>query len=997
MAPDLSKGLPKISQKDVDDLITAQKALMKTPSEKISPQDLVVSVGSVYNACNDIKQNIGNSISLAKKKDFFIFVDSWMPWVDKALKANANGLKGIDPDNALGTFVNSVSKERLFYSNLVSVLSMYEGYPGGKPLSPTQAEVFAHFLTKMADKTVANYYQCRLLVEGMMEVVSGRSPDNWNFTFPNGDAKDFVENVLKNGLPPGFKADNIQSTKTSVSFTLAPAPVTEDKISDFLTSELTTAPKQQIKMKTTPIKTRPDGVTRLSTSSKTSFSEASISASYTADKKAALAATSDQPFSCMEKTMQQKVSAAVYYGEKFETDQFRSKGIAEEQVKNLIYDLASRFGFVIPPDTLNAWLVSKEPGKGQEFLNKLKAANITLDVTGSADMAMYFDGKNKAEWASVADKNLKLAEQRSSLVIARLKEFNTMIMKADPGNTGFAFSDKPKGKLHFFQDGLPAEAAKYSYTPGDGAANMSALMAYLKTIKDAKPVNLDVAADGAIINPNKITPIYAAFRVGENTINFTQKDKEEATKYYDKLLKTGAVVQDGAGYKAGNASLLNKYFRRMDGDPSLNGAPGAKEGMIYEGKVAKSTKDNYIPPNIFSRAMTESTEVSSRSVSLVYLAKAYLSISTEVKGGKVDATAEYRINDVPVKFVDGMNGTLDKETKGDRTIAIASTKDGSISSGYAWQTVAEEVKQEMHNTTQTNGRPVAGRKNEYNTIPFYAVNNVTMPGKEPYRENVDARVAFEALGDKFQILGFLSPGRNLVSTESCYSADGKEIAIVRGITLNGIDYSKEDLLGKLNSRAVGIKVGDSVVALDGTTQLEMQDSWTEKDGLVYAPKAQQSAKKVVVREGLISGQRFGKARIFDKNFIPYYVILPTKDVEFGKGGEKLSPRQIERLAKQGYTSLVKMAGSEATVFDLNGNRLGLYSERDEPAAKVRGIYCYVPKEMQGDNKKAADKDALSEDRQYWFNYPQQVYGPSDATYIQGIIRPVTRFNKRKVE
>jgi len=351
---------------------------------------------------------------------------------------------------------------------------------------------------------------------------------------------------------------------------------------------------------------------------------------------------------------------------------------------------------------------------------------------------------------------------------------------------------------------------------------------------------------------------------------------------------------------------------------------------------------------------------------------------------------------VPVAFND-QNGTVETYYENNRAMGVARTLDGSVNSGFAWQTVAEEVKQEMHNTTQTNGRLVAGRKNEYNTIPFYAVNNVTMPGKEPYREKVDARVAFEALGDKYQILGFLSPGRNLVSTETCYSADGKEIAIVRGITLNGTDYSKEDLLGKLNSRAIGIKAGGSVVALDGTTQLEMQDSWTEKDGLVYAPKVQQSAKKVVVREGLISGQRFGKARVFDKNFIPYYVILPAKDVEFGKGGDKISPRQVERLAKQGYTALVRMSGGEATVFDLNGNRLGIYSERDEPSAKVRGIYCYVPKEMQGDNRKAADKDALAEDKPYWFNYPQQVYGPSDAAYIQGIIRPVTRFNRRKVE
>jgi hypothetical protein len=652
----------------LQELIKAQNALIANSSSgKVSVPDLIASVGAVYTACVDIKVP-GSAISSEQKKAFFSLVEPWLPWANKALAANAGGLSAGDKAGLEG-LIGLVSKERLFYSNLTSVLSMYEDYAGARPLSQAQAELFASFLTKMAGKPVVNYFQCRLIVEGMMELVSGGSPDSWNFTFPNNDAQDFVENVLKKGLPPGFKAESIQSTRNSVSFSIAPADATEEKISEFVASSSEEPGKAQPASKR---KVQEDGAVRMARFSKISFTGESKSDGYTPDRQAALDAASDQPSSYMARTLEHKVSSAVYYGERHESDKFRSKVIAEKQVEELFFDLAKSFGYTTPPATLNEWLVSKGPGKGQEFLQKLKDAKITLDVTGSADMAVYFDGKNKAEWTAAADKNLALAQQRSGLVINRLEEINALIAKADPGNIGFAFSSTSNGRLHFFQDGLPSEAAsKYGYKQGDGAANMSALMSYLRMVKGTD-----------------------SFKVGETTINFTDSDRKAAAAFYDKLLKSGAVVQGGQGYKAGDAGLLNKYFRRMTGDPSLNGAQGAAEGMIYEGKVAKSERDSYILPNIFSRAMTESTEVSSRSVSLVYKATAYLGITADVakEGDKdvVKASAEYRINNVPVLFND-RNGTIELETVGDRTIAKASAKDNAITSGYVWKTVPVEA------------------------------------------------------------------------------------------------------------------------------------------------------------------------------------------------------------------------------------------------------------------------------------------------------------------
>jgi len=722
---------PKSSQNDVASLINAQNDLMKRSSpEKTSKAALTSSLYSVYEVCDAIKINEGNAFSPVQKKEFFSFVETWLPWADKALKANSGALeKGVKP--ILENLLNDISYERLFYSNLGSVYSMYGDYSGGKPLSQPQAEMFASFLTKMADKSVMNYYQCRLLVEAMMEVVSGRSPDNWNFTFPNKGAAEFAENVLKKELPPGFKAENIIVTKTSVAFSLAQTEATDKGVNDFLSPPITVGAQNK---KASPAGVQTDGVTQMPSFSRLFIIKEVKSTGYTSDKKSALGAASDQPASYMEKTMQQTVSSAVYYGNNYESDKYLSKAIAKKQVESLIYDLARRFGYTIPPDTLNAWLASKEPGKGQEFLGKLHDAKIKFNVTGSADMAVFYNGENEGVWAPAGAKNGALSGQRSSLVIECLAETNAMIQNSGADKIGFDFSVEPQAKLHVFQDFTPGQVknlglSKYGYKAGEGAAHMTALMTYLKLLKDAKPANLEVTKDGTISNPNKIQPIYK-FKVGENTLTFTQTEKDDATKYYNKLISSGAVVLDGDGYKAGNIDLLNKYFRRMTGDPSLNGRPGAPEGMILEGKVAKSEKDVSIPANIVSRAMTESTEVPGRSVSFGYEVTARLGITTEVKGNQVIPTADYKINGVKIPFND-QNGTVETEKNGDRTVAIASTKDGSINSGYAWQTVKVEVKKPVFQIERyTSGGEVSSQYvGTYFPFPFTAYS-LTKAGKD---------------------------------------------------------------------------------------------------------------------------------------------------------------------------------------------------------------------------------------------------------------------------
>ncbi|MCX6770700.1 MAG: hypothetical protein NTX79_01460 [Candidatus Micrarchaeota archaeon] len=984
--------VPKISQKDVTDCISAQKSLMlRFPSGKTSMQDIIISIGNVYNACVDINKNSDMPPEL--KKDFFSFVDVWKAWADKAAKANGSltdndkkGLAGLLTDISAAYKVPDLDlAKRLFYSNFVSILSMYEDYSGGNPLSQKQADLVASFLTKMADKSVVNYYQCRLLVEAMMEVVSGNAPDRWPLTFPDkGAAGEFVENVLGKGLPPGFKAQNIIASGTLVSFSLVQTDATDNEINKFLTA----APAEPAEeKKQSPKKNvQDDGGLRMASFRKISIIKEDKPAGYTVVKQSALDATADQPSSYMEKTMSQNVSSSLYYGEKYESDQYLSKGIAKDQVKTMIYDLAKRFGYTIPPATLKEWLVSKEPGKGQKFLQKLKAAGIKLNVTGSADMEVFFDGENENAWAAAADKNLALAKQRSSLVIAWLKEFNTDISKVDAGNIGFDFSDKPQGRLHFFQDFTDDEAkqlglAGYGYK-GDGAANMSALMAYLKAVKDATS-----------ISPSGVAASYS-FKVGETTLYFTQKDKDDAAKHYDKLISSGAVVLSGQAYKADDASLLNKYFRRMTGDPSLNGAPGASEGMISEGKIPNKEGDNYVKPNVFSRAKTESTVVSGRSVSLVYVVTARLGISTEVtkENGKdvVRATAKYTVNGVAVPF-NAQNAIETETAASGRTVAVAYTNDGSINSGYAWRTLAEKpkiVETWLPQVEETGTRALAGTSKN---IRFSALRSVTA-GAESRVESTDVRIAFGIAKSRGSpITYFECPGKVSVSKEVVYSVAEKDIIVDRGLKTDlGVVYSKEDLIKMASFGVVAIKVstGDfenspAWFCLDGKTRLkedEMDDLSEGDDGFLHTTSRPKTEKRFVLstssEQNEIRSSMTGPESNAQRALIPNSILLPKDKLVLGD--KTYSAAKLRNLAKEHIIAIVANKetpdGPVATFYRIDGQEIGPRFKLDgEGMPELPGLF--IRKEKQkGDFDVDTYRPNLPEIYVRPFIYSEQAYG-----------------------
>ena len=680
-----SQSSPAELQNKVNGLILQQQALMLGSIKgKISKEDIASSINAMYNFYSDNIRKLGPEYS-AQKKDFFSFVDAWTPWTAKAIAASniEAGTKELfttmvsqGPDGISYDRKNDIDDaKRRLYSNFASVLKMCPDYSSeGTPISLSQAKMFADFLTKMADSSVMNYYQRRLLVAGMIEVASGQSaPDNWIFKFAGKeDAAAFVK-VL--GSLPGFEAQNVQQAdaagSSSVSFSLRQANGAAQQSEEF------SAPSEALQVKEAPAKAKAaskskaastadtDGVVQMSSSSKTTFNMAETSVPYTAAKDEAIASTvAANPESYMKCQVAISGSASLLYGEGYETDERESYAFASLKAKDMIYSLATRFGFTIS-EPFETWIVSAEKGRGQEFLALLKKAGIKLDVIGSADMAVFYDGTNGAAWKAAADKNLSLAEKRAQLVVKYLTNLNNTVL-AGSGNK-LEFSNAPTGRLHIFQEFTDEQAkqlgmAKYGYVKGEGASNMAALANYLKSA-------YTIEKDGLLW-------------IGQKSSAFTDSESADAKKYYEKLSQL--VNADGT-LKQGAASQLNTYFRRMDGDPTLKGA-GVKGGMIMEGKGGSSG-------NVFARAIMESTEISSRSVSLASKAEAELRITVKAEDGKPKADAEYRINGVPVEFND-KNGTIEtdiaKTIAGDRVIGVARTLDSKISSGYAWETVPLE-------------------------------------------------------------------------------------------------------------------------------------------------------------------------------------------------------------------------------------------------------------------------------------------------------------------
>ncbi|MFA6214483.1 MAG: hypothetical protein WC717_04370 [Candidatus Micrarchaeia archaeon] len=654
--------------------------------------------------------------------------------------------------------------------------------------------------------------------------------------------------------------------------------------------------------------------------------------------------------------------AELWYGKGYKIDPVKDAAAAKEITTGAFRELMAKYGISLQ-EPLDAFLASEG---GQAFIKQLNAT--APRVNGSASIEVFYDGSNYAALSAAVKENWKLATERAKLISDYVNKVNATLVKG-----GLAPIDmQTSPSLYFFQD-LPADVVD-------------------RLVADAK-----------------LPPDLRAW-LSANKGNLKGKEHMDALVSY---LESNQGQDGGTAYgkvskayAANDYALMNRLWQRTERN---------KEGLRAEARDSQS---------LLVDAIEDSGDGSSRSASISTSVQAKFGIEMAEIGEQKTGSNGRADVEVPIMATSSVKGVSpcinaylvsgeaatplkDVNDKGEYVIrdlspgeysivAYAQSDDGKVKTTLVGQKFKVTAKEKIINNPQTDGIYVPGRQNEYNSIPFYAVNKVE-EGEKKYSEKVDVRVAFVAIGDGYKSLGILSPGKNRIQKATCYSVDGKDIAITSDISLNGVSYTKEDLLEKLHGKAVGIMVGDSVYALDGYTKLAMDENWTVKNGIVSAPSIEQSTRKVVVHEG---ANEPGEPVPFPGEYlIPPYAFLPESNVLIGS--ETFSPKKIAQLAKQGYIALIRdeAEGEEASVYDLNGNRLGLLPDINSEAPVLKGIYSYVPKEMQVSLKKLpkeAKKDK-DKDPQYWFNHPTKVYGPSDAKQIHGEIKAVASYREEEAK
>lgn len=537
-----------------------------------------------------------------------------------ALPNSIEAIKAANPD--------AFSNGRTYWANFFTVAKQFAG-EGRIIDGVAKIDQIASFKTKIESDMKISQASATTLLVAMAEAADPKQspPDLYVVKF--GADKASAEHFKKTlGSLPFFDASYNELSKDNISggYTVS-FKLSENQNNEFVT---VTAPSSAPAM--APSKQKPAKKTESGTSIVYKAQGATEHITYTRpdatstlDEKEAMDRTEDKSYSAVTKSAPMYQAAACKYGMNYISDKTDTKKQVEDAVKADLKDLAKYYGYDFK-DPIETWLIT---AKGKEFIARVneqyQKSGTKMSITGSADAVVFFDGKNMGTWKSVADKNLKLAGQRASFAYDYLVSF---------GFDKAILDNKPK--VHFFQDtdnGLPASAAKdYGYVQGEGQKNLQSLMVFLKN------------ASNGISN--------GAIAIGE-------KEQSDAKKYYEKLISSGAVkVEEKTNakgekeltYTLGDISLLNKYFRRMNGDSTLKGVAGVKEGMMNEGET-----------NIFVRAITESGTGSARSVSLSSAAKANLSIEicdADQKQGTAKLEVTYAVDKQPMDFNTSTNGCI---------------------------------------------------------------------------------------------------------------------------------------------------------------------------------------------------------------------------------------------------------------------------------------------------------------------------------------------------
>jgi len=602
------------------------------------------------------------------------------------------------------------SSKDIGFQNFVKVLEMalpYSQISGNKNLTLQQVEQLVSFKTAVEKKAVMGFVQNYSLIHTMVEQLANENVSSlMTYTFQTKkNAEDFTNEILTK--LPGYEAENILKDYArgifKVSFSLKQnlKKITPTDSFVALDNKPGVSLQTSIKSKSAPVEN--NFVYKKQTNKQITFKKQEAEVS---DVKSALIDKRPENLSSSGQGIKEQVATgAVFYARAFKTDSDVSKVQVDHATQLAIREFARTLGFKIT-DPIPIWFAGEE---GQKCLKLAKEIGIKIDIIGSADMPLFYDGKNRAAWIKVANSNNDLAKpERSQLSIEFFKKLNREISAeakkngTDQNNVVLFDIDNavPQGKLHFFQDNIPDDLkSKYGYVDGDGKKNMTAFMNYLKNVSELK------------VDENDRTTLI----VGTSMFGFNSKDIRNALEYFNDLISSKAVVQNPDGtYEANDIALLNNRFRRMKSDPTLQGVSRSEGGYINEdGRL----------PNVFARAIMESTQISSRSVTIQSKLDATLTANLEVENGIAVLSVDYRFKNkdgalTPIDFNE-QNGAFNllfrqdngEEIKlyaiqtennkikfaiprgGGRIIARASTMNGEISSGYVWKTIeAEKVK-----------------------------------------------------------------------------------------------------------------------------------------------------------------------------------------------------------------------------------------------------------------------------------------------------------------
>ncbi len=721
----------------------------------------------------------------------------------------------------------------------------------------------------------------------------------------------------------------------------------------------------------------------------------------------------DNPSSSQQKRTPYSFFAEYQYAEKFNEANIESIASAKDAFLGFINDYMQYMGVSLsnytPPDLTTFF--GAPDGKGRDFLIEFKQMFESGKFIGSATVESR---KQVADNEKLGGKRKELFQKVANDVLTECGVNDKSLLlslPADKTNQAVSVWDKPDEVVKSWVDRLTALTSD----PQRAEYAKLALAILSGDYEEAKKLNSDLK----VFDPGFFASI----------------SKQKA-----------ALVRNEDGtYGVGNADLLEKLLGRCD-----NGV-----GLRYEGTLSDGTKKG-VPKSTnrqrFGAFFVDAVLEPDRGVRVTTKdmnTKVKVDVSSPVRVGEkvtADITVFVNINDKDRLFLENSANRLDvsgraadgstlkyeaisepaqveveveengkKVTKKAMRYTVTfNTKDvlyvqanahkGDLEFGWAWAGAKAEERKYATSYPQVAGLPTKGSVNgRYNKIPFIAYYD----DEQGKRQKVDVRIAFSARDANDKAIGYIAPGKSAVKKQFCYTVSqpggSAEIAIYRDIVFGDKSHTKDELIGLAKEGVVGFAVGAAGlkepmwIALDGTTELAKDASLSESNGTITSSVKKSGMRDVVTHEGLETGQVPGKPMAASRaqHLIPYYTILPDQPVQFGTPGKDnppITPREVRRLARECYTAIVRpetevVGGEEVpvpTIFDLSGKRLGTTAQAGEPAPTVNGIFVWYPAAQQ------------KTDVNFRFTYPD-VYGPSDASAIVGVIQPRRQYIRRQVQ